>query len=436
MGLPWIGETVQFYQAQVKNRLYHEFVLPRLAKHGSIFKTRLMGEPTVVVIGAEANRFFLSNEFKFVISSWPTASVELMGKDSIMGKGPELHHWLRGAFASCLNWAALEALAPKVCGLVTAHLDTSWRGRDSVHLFHSAKLLAFSIVCECLLGIKAEKGLVETFERVLGGVFAVAVEVPGSKFWKAKRARKEIGKVLRGVVRERKEEMERGLREEEEVMLLSRLVLGLVRGEVSEEEVVDNVVLLIFAAHDTTALAISMIFRMLGNHPHCYDRLLQEHVEINKAKRDGESLTWEDVQKMKYTWQVARESMRLFPPIFGSFRKAIVDIDYKGFTIPKGWKVLWTMYGTHYDPHYFPQPEIFDPSRFEKPMPPYVFIPFGGGQRSCAGYQLAKLNILIFIHYIVTRFEWSLLDPHEPIVVDPLPFPSKGMPIKIYPKLL
>lgn len=94
------------------------------------------------------------------------------------------------------------------------------------------------------------------------------------------------------------------------------------------------------------------------------------------------------------------------------------------------------MYGTHYDPHYFPQPEIFDPSRFEKPMPPYVFIPFGGGQRSCAGYQLAKLNILIFIHYIVTRFEWSLLDPHEPIVVDPLPFPSKGMPIKIYPKLL
>lgn len=56
-------------------------------------------------------------------------------------------------------------------------------------------------------------------------------------------------------------------------------------------------------------------------------------------KRRGESLNVEDIKKMKYTWQVARESMRLFPPIFGSFRKAITDIEYEGFTIPKGWKV-------------------------------------------------------------------------------------------------
>lgn len=58
-----------------------------------------------------------------------------------------------------------------------------------------------------------------------------------------------------------------------------------------------------------------------------------------RDKRPGEILTLDDIKKMKYTWQVARESMRLFPPIFGSFRKAIVDIEYEGFNIPKGWKV-------------------------------------------------------------------------------------------------
>ena len=56
-------------------------------------------------------------------------------------------------------------------------------------------------------------------------------------------------------------------------------------------------------------------------------------------RRWGENLTVDDIKKMKYTWQVARESMRLFPPIFGSFRKAITDIEYEGFTIPRGWKV-------------------------------------------------------------------------------------------------
>ncbi|KAK4577912.1 hypothetical protein RGQ29_028160 [Quercus rubra] len=126
-------------------------------------------------------------------------------------------------------------------------------------------------------------------------------------------------------------------------------------------------------------------------------------------KIPGENPTLEDMKKMKYTWQVARESMRLFLPIFGSFRKAIADIEYEGLTIPKGWKVLWTTYESHYADDYFQDPLNFNPSRFEEPIPPYVFLPFGGGPRVCAGYQLAKLNILIFVHFIVTHYDLSLL---------------------------
>ncbi|KAL0320443.1 UNVERIFIED_CONTAM: Taxadiene 5-alpha hydroxylase [Sesamum radiatum] len=137
---------------------------------------------------------------------------------------------------------------------------------------------------------------------------------------------------------------------------------------------------------------------------------------------------------MTYTWQVARESMRVFPPIFGSFRKAIEDIEYDGYRIPKGWKVLWTAYGTHYNQEYFEDPLRFKPSRFEEPIQPYAYVPFGGGPRLCAGYQLAKLNILIFVHYVVTRYDWSLASPDEPITMDPLPFPSQGMPIRVSPK--
>lgn len=97
-------------------------------------------------------------------------------------------------------------------------------------------------------------------------------------------------------------------------------------------------------------------------------------------------------------------------------------------------QVLWTTYGTHYNANYFKDPLSFNPSRFEEGIPQYAFVPFGGGPRVCAGYQLAKLNILIFVHCVVTQYEWSLLHPDEPVKMEPLPSPSLGMPIRISPK--
>ncbi|XP_043702255.1 taxadiene 5-alpha hydroxylase [Telopea speciosissima] len=434
MALPWIGETPAFYKAQVKNRLFEDFIQPRIARHGNVFKTMLMGSPTVVVSGVAANRFFLSNEFKLVVSAWPSTSVQLMGKESIMETIGERHRCVRGVITEVLSPSGLEHLVPKICKTVEEHLKTHWQGRDRIILFRSAKMLTFSIVMECLLGIEVEPGMLDMFERVLEGVFKPLVELPGTPFWRAKRARLGIVEMLLSVVRKKREEMERGLGEKEEGSLLTRLVKGLIQGEISEVEVIDNMVLLVFASHDTTSFAIAMTCRMLAHHPNCYALLLQEHVKIMESKRPGETLTLEDTKKMNYTWQVARESLRMFPPIFGSFRKAIVDIQYEGFTIPKGWKVLWTAYGTHYDKDYFPDPLSFNPSRFEEPIPPYAFIPFGGGPRTCAGYQLAKLNILLFLHFFVTRYDWSLIHPDETITMDPLPFPRHGMPIKISPK--
>ncbi|PPS05722.1 hypothetical protein GOBAR_AA14924 [Gossypium barbadense] len=398
LGLPLIGETMEFYKAQRSNRLFEEFVEPRVAKYGKIFKTSLMGSPTVVVNGAEANRFILSNEFKLVVSSWPSSSVQLMGKNSIMEKQGEQHRFHRGLITSSLSSTALETLVPKICVAVQLHLQEYWQGKDSVRLYCSTKLLTFTMVFECLLGINVEPQMLDTFERVLEGAFAPPLNFPGSKFSRAKKARAEIVKILEKVVGEKRKEMENCsmVGEENGCMLLSRLVGAMIRGELSEEE----------------------------------------HDEVKKTKKAGEMLTLGDVKKMERTWQAARECMRLFPPIFGSFRKTVADIEYEGFTIPKGWKVLWTAYGTHYDEEYFKDPLRYDPSRFQEFVPPYVYVPFGGGPRTCAGYQLAKLNILIFLHYVVTAYHWSLLHPNEPIIMDPLPLPSKGMPINISPKLI
>jgi cytochrome P450 len=171
---------------------------------------------------------------------------------------------------------------------------------------------------------------------------------------------------------------------------------------------------------------------------------------------------------MKYTWRVAMETLRMVPPAFGNFRKALKDIEYGGYLIPKGWQVsksfvpsllshyislfetiiqlillyfdiqiLWTSPMTHMDNSIFPEPSKFDPSRFENQssIPPYSFIAFGGGPRICPGYEFARLETLVTIHYLVTQFTWKLCADNS-FSRDPTPTPTQGLPIKLVPRKL
>ena len=97
---------------------------------------------------------------------------------------------------------------------------------------------------------------------------------------------------------------------------------------------------------------------------------------------------------------------------------------------------MWSPNSTHRNPKYFPDPEKFDPSRFEGAGPaPFTFVPFGGGPRMCPGNELARMVILMILHRLITRFSWTLKDPNEAVVVDVVPFPVNGLPILLQPRM-
>ncbi|GMP79175.1 hypothetical protein CsSME_00034827 [Camellia sinensis var. sinensis] len=202
----------------------------------------------------------------------------------------------------------------------------------------------------------------------------------------------------------------------------------------NEMEISNNVIGLLVASYDTTSISLTMVLNFLAQLPHIYQEVMKEQMEIAKAKGPGELLNWEDIEKMKYSWDVVREALRLTPPAQGSFREAKTDFTYAGFTIPKGWKTFWTVHTTHKNPQYFPEPEKFDPSRFEGSGPaPYTFVPFRGGPRMCPGKEYARLEILVFLHNVVTKFKMEKTIPNEKIVFHSSPTPVHGVPVRLHP---
>jgi cytochrome P450 len=142
---------------------------------------------------------------------------------------------------------------------------------------------------------------------------------------------------------------------------------------------------------------------------------------------------------MKLTWRVAQETLRMVPPVFGSFRRALEDVELDGgYVIPKGWQVFWAPCVTHMDPAIYHDPDKFDPSRFDAQAaasapPPYSFVAFGGGPRICPGMELARVETLVTMHYLVRHFRWRLCCGGEEntFVRDPLPSPANGLPVEL-----
>ncbi|CAK9163952.1 unnamed protein product [Ilex paraguariensis] len=98
--------------------------------------------------------------------------------------------------------------------------------------------------------------------------------------------------------------------------------------------------------------------------------------------------------------------------------------------------IFWASCMTHMDDSIFKEPAKFNPARFENQasVPPYSFVPFGGGPRICPGYEFARIETLVTIHYLVTRYTWKLCCSDNFFSRDPMPVPTQGLPIQIMPK--
>ncbi|KAG6494439.1 cytochrome P450 716B1-like [Zingiber officinale] len=438
LGFPLVGQSFGLLRA-MRSNTGEQWLRRRSNKYGPISKLSLFGRNTVFLAGPGAHKFVFTSDA--LALQQPKSATAIIGSRSLLEMIGEEHRRVRGALMQFLKPEVLRRYVGMIDHEVQRHLQMNWLGKTNIKVHPLTKGLTFDLICSLVLGLergKIREALVKDFTEMLSGVWAVPINLPFTKFGKSLRARRRAAQLISGIVRQKKTLLEQRKCSPDQDLITCLLGLG---GDgnsepLTEEEIVDNTVLVMFAGHDTSSTLLTFIIRHLANDPTNYDLVLRENEDIAKAKAPSEALTWDDVNKLKHTWRLAMEVLRTIPPVFGNFRRALKDIEYEGYIIPKGWQVLWASSTTQMDENIFESPENFDPSRFANPscIPPYSFVAFGGGTRICPGNEFARIETLVMMHYVVTRFKWRLSCKDNGFARIPLPTPTDGLPIDLEPK--
>nr|GEW15744.1 abscisic acid 8'-hydroxylase 2-like [Tanacetum cinerariifolium] len=344
MGWPYIGETLGLYTQNPNS-----FFSKRQTRYGNIFKSHILGCPCVMISSPEVAKIVL------VRSILPSA---------------------------------IKGLVHKIEGIVLNLLPT-WVNTNTLNTLSEMKKYSYEVAMISIFGKKLEvdemEGLKHLYLCIEKGYNSMPLDLPGTPFKKAMKARKLLNVRLRKMIEERQENEDLGGG-------LLGVLLGL-KGENHDSLSVYRLLIIgvIFAAHDTTASALTWLLKYLHDHPHLLDAVKMEQEAIKCQRLEtNRGITWDDTRHMPVTTQVLQETLRTASIISFTFREAVEDVEIEGFLIPRGWKVLPLFRTIHYSSDFFPDPDKFDPSRFKVAPRANTFMPFGNGAHSSSKMTYGK----------------------------------------------
>ncbi|XP_044435712.1 ent-kaurenoic acid oxidase 1-like [Triticum aestivum] len=429
MGVPFLGETLSLLWYFKLARRPDDFIGAKKSAYGSaagMYRTHLFGSPSIIACSPAANKFVLQSPESFGIR-WPVP--ELVGITSVVNVEGSSHARLRGFILAAINRpSSLQTIATVVQPRVVAALRT-WADKGTIVAATEIKKVTFANICKMFISMEPSP-LTDKIDRwfgdLLDGLRAYPFDFPGTASHGARKSRRKLDAIFR-------EELEARKKVDRQC---DDLMGGLMQmkdeqgKKLSNEEVVDNIVSLVIAGYESTTIAIMWAVYHLAKSPVVLAKLREENIAMSKSKGGSTStslmITHTDIPKMKYTAKVVEETIRMANIAPMVHRVANRDVEYRGYTIPKGWAVLVWLRSLHTDPNYYEDPLSFNPNRWDEPAKAGTYQVFGGGPRVCAGNMLARLQVTIILHHLCVGYEWELLNPDAEINYLPHPRPADG----------
>ncbi|EFJ05704.1 hypothetical protein SELMODRAFT_136704 [Selaginella moellendorffii] len=423
-GLPLVGESLSLFWGSPL-----DFLSTRRKRFGGVFWSNLLGSPTIVATTVGSAKFFLScadcgPSGLFARLIGPKSASEVIGSE---------HALYRRIILGMMVPETLKCHVQMIDILAQETLE-SWGSKKTVSVMEETVKFSYctviGLVCQKLLPSTPEMiDLMRDVQTIENGVLQFPINLPFSPYRKAlQQARARLHRFLDGLINERRAELAANGETDKDALDEFITHKDDKVGFLSNQQVEDNLMTMLFGGHHTTALALMWLIKHLNENPQAFKEVEEEQRRILLGKRSTKySLTWEDTRQMPATLRVAvHESLRLSNVVGVVTRKITKDISYKGYTLPKDWMIHVYMPPIHLDDSIYPNAAKFNPSRFEVPAKTGTFIPFGYGDRICPGRALSQLEQMIFIHRLITKYRWEPVNPNSTTSYWPMPSVKDG----------
>ncbi|KAI3521746.1 hypothetical protein L1887_11219 [Cichorium endivia] len=434
MGLPIIGEMFTFLWYFKILKRPDDYINLKRQKYGDgigIYKTHLFGRPSIIVFSPTATKYVFRDEESFILE-WP--NVEIVGKTAIVAVHGKTHARLRTFVSRSINQPeALRRIAHIVQPRMISALK-SWTERGTINSYKEIKKVTFANIGMFFASFEpgpTMDALGQAFIGLVSGIRSYPLNIPGFAYHHGLQCRKTSVTIFREELERRKKNIDDG-----NAKPMNDLMDGLMKlkdedgSQLSDTEILDNIISILVAGYESTTLASMWAVYYLAKYPKALEKLREETMSLKKSN-NKELVTSDEILKMKYTMKVVDETIRLANIAAIVFRTTCQDVNYKGYTIPKGWNVmLWVRY-LHTDPDNFNDPMCFNPDRWDALMAPGTYQVFGGGSRICAGNMLARLQLAIFLYHLSTGYKWELVNPDAKVTYLSHPKPEDGAEIRI-----
>lgn len=422
-GLPLVGNTLRIMRDPL--RIARE----RYDLYGPISWTNAFGMRMVSLIGPDANEFVLLNRGDLFSNNqgWDFFIGRFFHR-GIMLLDFEEHRWHRRIMQQAFKPEVLREYIARMGPAIRSGLKAWEPGKRE--MLPSIKQLTLDLATDVFmgqqLGQEADQINRAFVDTVRAGTALVRFNMPGGRWSRGLRGRRVLEEFFRRELPAK--------RRSDGPDLFSALCRAETEdgARFSDEDVVNHMIFLMMAAHDTTTITLTAMIYWLARHPEWQQRLRDESESLSKAELD-----YDDLAKMEATSLVMKEALRLCAPVPSIPRRSVRDAEFQGHHIPAGTLISITPFFTHYMHEYWPEPERFDPERFaehrrEDKVHPYAWVPFGGGAHKCIGLHFAELQIKAVIHQLLQHFSWTVPEDYRmKLDMTSLPVPTDGLPVML-----